>query len=205
MFSNSSSATSIEFTIRNGQQKKFRIRINRFETVDLIVPFYKWLKILIQTYQSTKHNILFFSEIQDHINSSTKLVIFQPFFQHYHKFLDVSSFLFQLLTQKISISLSTGYQSPRPPPLATTKSNSLSLPDSPTVAGYQRGRSNSLRVIDDILMRRSNSLRQGLMNVGRRKSSLEDIGLSHFSTNYNNPIKIALNGSIGKFINILYQ
>ncbi|XP_044270545.1 potassium channel subfamily T member 2 isoform X2 [Tribolium madens] len=93
----------------------------------------------------------------------------------------------------------TGYQSPRPPPLSTTKSNSLSLPDSPTVAGYQRGRSNSLRVIDDILLRRSNSLRQGLTSVGsgRRKSSLEDIGLSHFSTNYNNPIKIALNGSIG--------
>ena len=93
----------------------------------------------------------------------------------------------------------TGYQSPRPPPLATTKSNSLSLPDSPTVAGYQRGRSNSLRVIDDILLRRSNSLRQGLTSVGsgRRKSSLEDIGLSHFSTNYNIPIKIALNGSIG--------
>jgi potassium channel subfamily T protein 1 len=93
----------------------------------------------------------------------------------------------------------TGYQSPRPPPLSTTKSNSLSLPDSPTVAGYQRGRSNSLRVIDDILLRRSNSLRQGLTSVGsgRRKSSLEDIGLSHFSTNYHNPIKIALNGSIG--------
>ncbi|CAH1101513.1 unnamed protein product [Psylliodes chrysocephalus] len=93
----------------------------------------------------------------------------------------------------------TGYQSPRPPPLATTKSNSLSLPDSPTVAGYQRGRSNSLRVIDDILLRRSNSLRQGLPNIGsaRRKSSLEDIGLSHFSTNYSNTIKIALNGSIG--------
>lgn len=96
----------------------------------------------------------------------------------------------------------SGYQSPRAPPLATTKSNSLSLPDSPTVAGYQRGRSNSLRVIDDILLRRSNSLRQGLTNVGsgRRKSSLEDIGVSHFSssTNYNtNPIKIALNGSIG--------
>lgn len=94
-----------------------------------------------------------------------------------------------------------GYQSPRAPPLATTKSNSLSLPDSPTVAGYQRGRSNSLRVIDDILLRRSNSLRQGLTNVGsgRRKSSLEDIGISHFSssTNYSNPIKIALNGSIG--------
>ncbi|XP_056631344.1 potassium channel subfamily T member 2 [Diorhabda sublineata] len=93
----------------------------------------------------------------------------------------------------------SGYQSPRPPPLATTKSNSLSLPDSPTVAGYQRGRSNSLRVIDDILLRRSNSLRQGLPNIGnsRRKSSLEDIGLSHFSTNYSNTIKIALNGSIG--------
>lgn len=95
----------------------------------------------------------------------------------------------------------SGYQSPRAPPLATTKSNSLSLPDSPTVAGYQRGRSNSLRVIDDILLRRSNSLRQGLTNIGsgRRKSSLEDIGVSHFSsaTNYTNPIKIALNGSIG--------
>lgn len=61
------------------------------------------------------------------------------------------------------------------------------------------GRSNSLRVVDDILLRRSNSLRQGLTNVGnpRRKSSLEDIGLSHFSSNHANPIKIALNGSIG--------
>lgn len=61
-------------------------------------------------------------------------------------------------------------------------------------------RSNSLRVIDDILLRRSNSLRQGLTNIGpaRRKSSLEDVGLSHFSSsNYSNPIKIALNGSIG--------
>ncbi|KAF5272640.1 hypothetical protein FQR65_LT04882 [Abscondita terminalis] len=97
----------------------------------------------------------------------------------------------------------TSFQTSRAPPLATTKSNSLSLPDSPTVAGYQRGRSNSLRVIDDILLRRSNSLRQGLTSIGsvRRKSSLEDIGLSHFSSsgysNYNNPIKIALNGSIG--------
>lgn len=93
----------------------------------------------------------------------------------------------------------TGYQSPRPPPLATTKSNSLSLPDSPTVVTYQRGRSNSLRVIDDILLRRSNSLRQGLPNIGsgRRKSSLEDIGLSHFSTNFANPLKIALNETIG--------
>lgn len=47
-----------------------------------------------------------------------------------------------------------GYGSPRahPPPLphpplqSKTKSNSLSLPDSPTVVGQQRGRSNSLRV-----------------------------------------------------------
>lgn len=92
----------------------------------------------------------------------------------------------------------SGYQSPRAPPLATTKSNSLSLPDSPTVTGYQRGRSNSLRVIDDILLRRSNSLRQGLSAASRRKSSLEDLGVSHFSsTTYSNPIKIALNGSIG--------
>lgn len=95
----------------------------------------------------------------------------------------------------------SGFPSPRPPPLISQqKSNSLSLPDSPTVAGYQRGRSNSLRVVDDILLRRSNSLRQGLTNIGnpRRKSSLEDIGLSHFSSsNHANPIKIALNGSIG--------
>lgn len=99
------------------------------------------------------------------------------------------------------LGLST-FQPTRAPPLATTKSNSLSLPDSPTVAGYQRGRSNSLRVIDDILLRRSNSLRQGLTSIGsgRRKSSLEDIGLSHFSSapyTMHNPIKIALNGSIG--------
>ncbi|KAG7203447.1 hypothetical protein KM043_013511 [Ampulex compressa] len=85
----------------------------------------------------------------------------------------------------------------RPPPLGTTKSNSLSLPDSPTVAGTLRGRSNSLRVVDDILLRRSNSLRQGL-TVTRRKSSLEDIGLGALSHPSNhNPIKIALNGSIG--------
>ncbi|XP_016844675.1 potassium channel subfamily T member 2 isoform X3 [Nasonia vitripennis] len=86
----------------------------------------------------------------------------------------------------------------RAPPLSTTKSNSLSLPDSPTVAGSLRGRSNSLRVVDDILLRRSNSLRQGLSIPTRRKSSLEDIGLGALShpTNHN-PIKIALNGSIG--------
>ncbi|KMQ91969.1 potassium channel subfamily t member 1-like protein [Lasius niger] len=86
----------------------------------------------------------------------------------------------------------------RPPPLGTTKSNSLSLPDSPTVAGTLRGRSNSLRVVDDILLRRSNSLRQSLTTTARRKSSLEDIGLGALSHPSNhNPIKIALNGSIG--------
>ncbi|XP_054090375.1 potassium channel subfamily T member 2 isoform X7 [Zeugodacus cucurbitae] len=76
----------------------------------------------------------------------------------------------------------------------------------PTVVGTQRGRSNSLRIDNDILLRRSSSLRQGLPNVGvshgRRKSSLEEIGISHFTTlmqatNHTNPIKIALNGSIG--------
>lgn len=74
-----------------------------------------------------------------------------------------------------------GFPSPlnRPPPLVTTKSNSLSLPDSPTVASSLRGRSNSLRVIDDILLRRSNSLRQGLCSTPR-KSSLEELGVSHY-------------------------
>lgn len=67
----------------------------------------------------------------------------------------------------------------RPPPLVTTKANSLSLPDSPTVGGALRARSNSLRVVDDILLRRSNSLRQGL-SVCNRKSSLEELGVSHF-------------------------
>lgn len=98
----------------------------------------------------------------------------------------------------------SGYTAPRPPPLVTTKANSLSLPDSPTVIGAPaRSRSNSLRVVDDILLRRSNSLRQGLSGIpgGRRKSSLEDLGIS-FGTyahpsNHSNPIKIALNGSIG--------
>lgn len=49
------------------------------------------------------------------------------------------------------------------------------------------------------ISKRSNSLRQGLPNIGnpKRKSSLEDIGLSHFSTSFQNPIKIALNDSIG--------
>ncbi|XP_031621152.1 potassium channel subfamily T member 2 isoform X3 [Contarinia nasturtii] len=92
------------------------------------------------------------------------------------------------------------------PYIVQNKSNSLSLPDSPTVAGQTRGRSNSLRIESDILLRRSSSLRQGLPNigvsVGRRKSSLEEIGISHFTTlmqatNHSNPIKISLNGSIG--------
>jgi hypothetical protein len=99
----------------------------------------------------------------------------------------------------------SGYTAPRPPPLVTTKSNSLSLPDSPTVVGgspMYRGRSNSLRVVDDILLRRSNSLRQGLASVGsgRRKSSLEDLGVTFAGVSHatnHNPIKIALNGSIG--------
>lgn len=99
----------------------------------------------------------------------------------------------------------SGYTAPRPPPLVTTKSNSLSLPDSPTVVGGSpayRGRSNSLRVVDDILLRRSNSLRQGLSSVGsgRRKSSLEDLGIAFAGVSHatnHNPIKIALNGSIG--------
>ncbi|XP_076665292.1 slowpoke 2 isoform X2 [Andrena cerasifolii] len=91
----------------------------------------------------------------------------------------------------------SGISLARAPPLGNTKSNSLSLPDSPTVAGTVRGRSNSLRVGDDFLLRRSNSLRQGL-TTGRRKSSLEDIGLGALSHPSNhNPIKIALNGSIG--------
>nr|CAI5817606.1 unnamed protein product [Callosobruchus analis]CAI5838240.1 unnamed protein product [Callosobruchus analis] len=62
------------------------------------------------------------------------------------------SFCSQTLLQQMSTSQAgsrrgsglglSGYQSPRPPPLSSTKANSLSLPDSPTVAGYQRGRSN---------------------------------------------------------------
>ncbi|XP_044732316.1 potassium channel subfamily T member 2 [Chrysoperla carnea] len=123
------------------------------------------------------------------------------------------SFCSQNLIQQMAAAAQSGsrrgsglglptFTAPRPPPLVTTKSNSLSLPDSPTVAGTFRGRSNSLRICDDILLRRSNSLRQGLTNAGvaRRKSSLEEIGFSHFSmapSNHNNPIKIALNSNIG--------
>lgn len=68
--------------------------------------------------------------------------------------------------------------------------------------------SHQFQIDNDILLRRSSSLRQGLpnlgvgMNTGRRKSSLEEIGISHFTTlmqasNHSNPIKFSLNGSIG--------
>lgn len=50
--------------------------------------------------------------------------------------------------QMQSVQTLAGYgSSPRcTPPMQQIKSNSLSLPDSPTVVGSQRGRSNSLRV-----------------------------------------------------------
>ncbi|XP_046397333.1 potassium channel subfamily T member 2 isoform X3 [Ischnura elegans] len=96
----------------------------------------------------------------------------------------------------------------RPPPLAT-KANSLSLPDSPTVAGACRSRSNSLRV-DDILLRRSNSLRQGLVAAAaaaaaarQGKESFDDLGVdasvatTSGTSGASGGIKIALNGSIG--------
>lgn len=102
-----------------------------------------------------------------------------------------------------------GFAAPGRPPLSTTKANSLSLPDSPTIVSDFRGRSNSLRVVDDISLRRSNSLRQGLGGAGcrRRKSSLEEIGISQFNSLLQhqhqqqlqnaNAIKFSLNGSIG--------
>ncbi|EEB19234.1 conserved hypothetical protein [Pediculus humanus corporis] len=96
------------------------------------------------------------------------------------------SFCSQQLLQQMPLNQRRGSASSRPPSLVSMKANSLSLPDSPQQPPF-RCRSNSLRVSDDILLRRSNSLRQGI-NV-RRKSSLEDLGISH-------SIKIALNGSI---------
>lgn len=54
-------------------------------------------------------------------------------------------------------------------------------------------------------------MRQGLPNIGnntgRRKSSLEEIGISHFTTlmqasNHSNPIKFSLNGSIGLEVSV---
>nr|XP_053624836.1 potassium channel subfamily T member 2 isoform X12 [Plodia interpunctella] len=125
------------------------------------------------------------------------------------------SFCSQALIQAQNVAsrrgsgIAASFTQPRAPPLSTTKANSLSLPDSPTIITDFRGRSNSLRVVDDILLRRSNSLRQGLSGVAsrRRKSSLEEIGISHFNSLLQhqqqqqqqnaNAIKIALNGSIG--------
>ncbi|KAK7068168.1 potassium channel, subfamily T, member 2 [Halocaridina rubra] len=108
----------------------------------------------------------------------------------------------------------------RPPPLTTApKSNSLSLPDSPQISpgpvlgspveslhvpispptGYVRGRSNSLRV-DDILMRRSNSLRFGL-EATRKINSFEELGINPIMPltrdERTGSIKIPINGSIG--------
>ncbi|XP_069948561.1 potassium channel subfamily T member 2 isoform X2 [Cherax quadricarinatus] len=88
----------------------------------------------------------------------------------------------------------------RPPPLSAPKSNSLSLPDSPQISpGYVRGRSNSLRV-DDILMRRSNSLRFGLEG-SRKINSFEELGISPLTPltrdQRTGSIKIPTNGSIG--------
>ena len=92
------------------------------------------------------------------------------------------------------------------------KANSLSLPDSPDISlgppsglGANRGRSHSLRV-DDILMRRSSSLRQGL--IARNTSSVEEVSLnlepsvgiggSFCGSGFRGgSIKIPLNGSIG--------
>lgn len=113
------------------------------------------------------------------------------------------------LASRRGSGIGASFTQPRAPPLSTTKANSLSLPDSPTIITDFRGRSNSLRVVDDILLRRSDSLRQGLSGVGsrRRKSSLEEIGISHFNSLLQhqqeqqkqnvNAIKIALNDSIG--------
>lgn len=117
----------------------------------------------------------------------------------------------QVSASRRSSGIGAGYAQPRAPPLSTTKANSLSLPDSPTIITDFRGRSNSLRVVDDMLLKRSNSLRHGLSGATsrRRKSSLEEIGISHFNSllQYQqqqqqqqqtaNAIKIALNGSIG--------
>ena len=65
--------------------------------------------------------------------------------------------------------------------------------------GYVRGRSNSLRV-DDILMRRSNSLRFGL-EASRKINSFEELGISPLTPltrdQRTGSIKIPTNGSIG--------
>ncbi len=67
---------------------------------------------------------------------------------------------------------------------------------------YRRPRSNSLRVgnLDDILMRRSSSLRQGLLNYGPsnnagRRLSNEELGIPQ--TTMHRPVRLTLNGGIG--------
>ncbi|XP_045137419.1 potassium channel subfamily T member 2-like isoform X9 [Portunus trituberculatus] len=76
--------------------------------------------------------------------------------------------------------------------------DSLHVPMSPPT-GYVRGRSNSLRV-DDILMRRSNSLRFGL-EASRKINSFEELGISPLTPltrdERTGSIKIPTNGSIG--------
>lgn len=65
----------------------------------------------------------------------------------------------------------------------------------------RRPRSNSLRVgnLDDILMRRSSSLRQGLLSCGPstsgRRSSNEELGIPQ--TTITRPVRLTLNGGIG--------
>lgn len=76
---------------------------------------------------------------------------------------------------------------------------SLYVPLSPP-SGYVRGRSNSLRV-DDILMRRSNSLRFGLEGTPRKINSFEELGINPLTPltrdERTGSIKIPTNGSIG--------
>ena len=93
-------------------------------------------------------------------------------------------------------------------------SNLISWPNY-FLPGYLRGRSNSLRV-DDILLRRSNSLRFGL-EATRRISSVEELGMAPSSSIFGpNPpgatpsverrssIKLPLNGSIGLEVRVWY-
>ena len=83
------------------------------------------------------------------------------------------------------------------------------------LSGYLRGRSNSLRV-DDILLRRSNSLRFGL-EATRRISSVEELGMAPSSSIFGpNPpgatpsverrssIKLPVNGSIGLEVRVWF-
>ena len=85
----------------------------------------------------------------------------------------------------------------RPPSLhSLSNANSISLPESPMgIPEYKnRTRSNSLRVLDDILLRRSSFIKQApIVDPTRRKGSLQDNGVEQFSTTHNNSIRIAFN------------